>query len=161
MDHFATSGLTISLGKTEAMLQPSPSQAANIPPPPIVINHTEIKTMEKFCYLGSTVTSNGSLDTEMMQCIRKANCRIKSSRPEYTSPLLRDVDHLPSAHPVAGAVLSMICNIKRQDRVSNLQVPEKYGLTSTECLIIKYQLRWTGHIVRMEDNRIPKTLLYG
>ena len=42
-----------------------------------------------------------------------------------------------------------------------LQVLEKCGLPSIECLIIKCQLRWTGHIVRMEDDRIPKMLLYG
>ncbi|XP_047482472.1 uncharacterized protein LOC125034615 [Penaeus chinensis] len=45
------------------MLQPSPSQTVNVPPSPIIINHTEIKTVEKFCYLGSTVTNSGSLDT--------------------------------------------------------------------------------------------------
>ena len=42
-----------------------------------------------------------------------------------------------------------------------LQVLEKCGLPSIDCLIIKCQLRWTAHIVRMEDDRIPKMLLYG
>ena len=66
-DRFAAAcrrfGLTISLGKTEAMFRPSPSQAANAPPPPpIVINNTVIKTVDRLCYLGSTVTSSGSLN---------------------------------------------------------------------------------------------------
>lgn len=57
-DHFASScrshghGLTVNLEKTEAMFSPSPSQAANVqPPPPIVINKTEIKTMDKYCFM--------------------------------------------------------------------------------------------------------------
>ena len=30
-----------------------------------------------------------------------------------------------------------------------------------ESLIIKAQLRWAGHFVRMPDSHIPKMLLYG
>ena len=71
MDCFAEScrrfGLTISLLKTEAMLQPLLSQAAREQQPlPIIINSTEIKTVDKFCYLGSIITSSGSLDAEVM-----------------------------------------------------------------------------------------------
>ncbi|ROT78369.1 hypothetical protein C7M84_002918 [Penaeus vannamei] len=67
-------GLTISLGKIKAMFQPSPSQAANAPPPPpIIISNTEIKTVDSFGYLGSTIMSSGSLDGEVMLRIRKAS----------------------------------------------------------------------------------------
>ena len=45
--------------------------------------------------------------------------------------------------------------------MSNCQVLDKCGLPSTECPIIEYHLRWIRCIVRMEDDRIPKVLLYG
>jgi hypothetical protein len=32
---------------------------------------------------------------------------------------------------------------------------------SLEALITKAQLRWTRRVVRMEENRLPKILLYG
>ncbi|XP_078593825.1 uncharacterized protein LOC144871797 [Branchiostoma floridae x Branchiostoma japonicum] len=192
MDRFADAcgrfGLTISLGKTEAMFQPSPSQAANVPPPPpIVINNTEIKTVDKFCYLGSTITSSGSLDAEVMQRIGKASVafgrltkrlwqdhgiRLSTKIAVYKAVVLsallyccetwttyrRQVKLMEQFHQ---RCLRKICGIKWQDRVSNLQVLKKCGLPSIECLIVKCQLRWTGHVVRMEDSRIPKMLLYG
>ena len=72
-------GLTISLGKMESMFQPSPSKTANAPPPPpIVINNIEIKTVDKFCYLGSTVTRSVSLDAEVMQRFGKASAAFET-----------------------------------------------------------------------------------
>ena len=66
-------GLTISLGKTEFMFQEAPSCTKAPPPPPITIDGTELKSVEKFCYLGSTVCSNGSLDAEIALRISKAS----------------------------------------------------------------------------------------
>ncbi len=57
--------------------------------------------------------------------------------------------------------LRKTCNIKWQDRVSNLEVLDKCQIPSIESMLIQSQLRWTGHVVRMDDCRIPKRLLYG
>ena len=46
-------------------------------------------------------------------------------------------------------------------RTSDTEVLESANITSIEALIIKSELRWCGHIVRIDDNRIPKQLLYG
>ncbi|ROT82725.1 putative RNA-directed DNA polymerase from mobile element jockey-like [Penaeus vannamei] len=181
-------GLTISLGKTEAMFQPSPSQAANAPPPPsIIISNTEIKTVDNFCYLGSTIMSSESLGSEVMLRIGKASAafgqltkrlwqdrgirlstKISVYRAVVLSTLLYCCEtwttyrrHIKQLEQFHQRCLQKICNIKWQDRVSNLQILEKCDLPSIECLIIKCQLRWTGHVIRMEDSRIPKMLLYG
>lgn len=59
VNHFSVSckrlGLTISLGKSEAMFQPppSPQNPAVLPPSPV-----------SFAILASTISSNGSLDNE-------------------------------------------------------------------------------------------------
>merc|ERR1712237_283401 len=50
--------------------------------------------------------------------------------------------------------------IKWQDRATNTSVLYRTGLTSIETMLMKNQLRWVGHIVRMEDSRLPKQIFY-
>ena len=33
--------------------------------------------------------------------------------------------------------------------------------TSIEAMIVKNRLRWVGHVICMEDNRLPKQLMFG
>ena len=54
-----------------------------------------------------------------------------------------------------------ICGISWKDGISNTTVLEYCDLESIEALLIKGQLRWAGHLTRMEENRIPKALFYG
>ena len=38
---------------------------------------------------------------------------------------------------------------------------EKAGLPSIHTILVQIQLRWAGHVSRMEDHRLPKQLLFG
>ena len=57
--------------------------------------------------------------------------------------------------------LRTILNIKRQDHVSNLQVIDMAESTSIEAMVLKSRLRWVGHVILMEDSRLPKQLMFG
>ena len=57
--------------------------------------------------------------------------------------------------------LRTILNIKWQDRVSNQQVFDIAESTSIEAMILNGRLRWVGHVIRMEDNRLPTQLMFG
>ncbi len=60
-------GLSISLSKTVLMAQNFPA------PPHIIINGTVLSVVEKFFYLGSTLTANNSLDAELNTRISRAS----------------------------------------------------------------------------------------
>ena len=58
-------------------------------------------------------------------------------------------------------VLRSILGIRWQDRVTNTEVFKRTDCISIEAVLLKSCLRWTGHVIRMEDHRIPKQLLFG
>ncbi|KAK3731248.1 hypothetical protein RRG08_025791 [Elysia crispata] len=64
-------GLTISLGMTEVLFQPSPLSTGR--PPSITIEETELMAVDEFKYLGSVISNNGSLDIKIYSKICKAN----------------------------------------------------------------------------------------
>ena len=51
--------------------------------------------------------------------------------------------------------LRSIMDIRWQDKVTNLQVLD------IEALLLKAQLRWTGHVIRMDASRMPRQILQG
>ena len=69
--------------------------------------------------------------------------------------------HLKELESVHARHLRKILRIKWQDMIQNTEVLRRAWSTSIEAFLIKAQLRWTGHVLRMEDGRLPKDLLYG
>ena len=178
-------GLTISLGKTEVLFQPSPLAAGH--QPSIAIDGTYLKTVEEFKYLGSVISNDGPLDKEINARISKASqalgrlrvrvleqhniqqaTKLKVYKTVVLSSLLYGCEtwtwyrrHIRLLERFHMRSLRSILGIKWHDKITNLEVLEDAGTTSIEAMILKAQLRWTGHVIRMEDSRIPKQLLYG
>ena len=50
--------------------------------------------------------------------------------------------------------------IRWQDKVTNIKVFKRAGLPSMEDLLIRKNLRWTGHLLRMPTDRLPRQVLY-
>ncbi|BHF77819.1 hypothetical protein SprV_0602092900 [Sparganum proliferum] len=48
-----------------------------------------------------------------------------------------------------------------QDRIPDTDVQEWTGILRMYNMLRQMQLRWSGHLVRMNDERLPKRLLYG
>nr|VZI48890.1 unnamed protein product [Spirometra erinaceieuropaei] len=47
------------------------------------------------------------------------------------------------------------------DRIPATDVLERTGILSIYTILRQMQLRWSGHLVRMDDERLPKRLFYG
>ena len=56
--------------------------------------------------------------------------------------------------------LRSILGIQWQDHVSNEEVFKRASLPSIESILLKVQLRWAGHVIRMEDFRMPKAVFF-
>ncbi|VDL99153.1 unnamed protein product [Schistocephalus solidus] len=60
-----------------------------------------------------------------------------------------------------GTDLRRILKLTWRDRIPETEVLERTSLLSIYAQLKQLQLRWSGHLVRMNDERQPKRLLYG
>ena len=178
-------GLTISIKKTEVLYQPAPGTIRK--EPEIRIDNQVLKNVDAFTYLGSTLTSNNSLDKEISNRIAKASSafgrlrkrvwddrglKIETKCAVYRAVVLSALlygcetwtayrRHIKLLEQFHQRCLRSILNIRWFHRISNAQVLQRSKLTSIEATLSLSQLRWAGHLVRMEDSRLPKQLFYG
>ena len=167
------------------MYQPAPGTAYR--EPVVLIDDRPLHAVKDFCYLGSILSNDASLNKEILNRISKASAsfgslqnrvwkqhgisrktKIKVYKACVLSNLLYGCEtwtvyrrHIRQLETFHHRHLRSILGIKWQDKVSNVEVLEQAECSSIEELLLRSQLRWTGHIVRMGDNRIPKQLLYG
>ena len=59
------------------------------------------------------------------------------------------------------AALEFFLKIKRQDKIPDTEVLKRSGMQSVHTPLKLAQLRWTGHVTRMHEERLPKKILHG
>ena len=179
-------GLQINTQKTEVLYQPAP-QRSNAEEPEITIGGSVLKVVKNFKYLGSTVTVDNKAEKEISNRIQNAcasfgklstrlwnrsGIKLETKCKVYKAMVLpallysaetytlyrNDIRRLEA---VQQRHLRQIMKIKWDDYVPNVEVRRRAGLESIEATLAASQMRWTGHVVRMDENRIPKMLLYG
>ena len=188
---FFTCMLTHAVRDLEKGVRPRCStnlhQTPTPPAPTIVIDDTTFTNVEHFKYLGSTISCDGSLDKELGTRIGKAsqalgrlrnrvlnqhNITLSTKLKVYNAVVFpsllygcetwtlyrRNVKKLEHFHMRA---LRSILGIRWQGRVTNLEVLDRANSTSIESVLLKAQLRWVGHVIRMEEFRMPRRLMYG
>lgn len=178
-------GLTISIKKTEFLHQPKRGcpQTGN----KIFIDQKPLKNVDSFVYLGSWAQSNAMLDKEIANRIGRASSSfgklydrlwkdhdisLKTKIAVYIAvvvttllygseawtPYKKQIRHIDAFHM---RCLRSICGTKWSDKVRNSDILDKCNTMGIEAFLIRNQCRWAGHVLRMDDERIPKTLLYG
>ena len=178
-------GLDVSLKKTEVLHQPAPQNEYRAPN--ISIGETVLKSVELFTYLCCAISSNARIDGEINNRLAKANStfgrlykrvwnkkhlRIITKISVYRAVILTTLlygseswvtyrNHLTLLERFHQRCLRTILNIHWSDYITNIVVLERADITSIEAMLLKIQLRWAGHVARMEDHRLPKIILYG
>ena len=178
-------GLTISIKKTEALYQPAPGNL--YVPPAITIEGQQLAAVETFKYLGGTVSNDASLDVEVTARIAKATAsygrlvkrlwtnkgiRLDTKVAVYKAAVLSSLlfgceiwtltaKQLRRLEVFHQATLRKIARITWVHKVTNYEVLQRCNIGSLQSMIDSARLRWTGHVIRMSNDRIPKKLLYG
>ena len=141
--------------------------------------------VSKFIYLGSVVSDDGQVSHEIEARIRKASVafgrlndrvwsnhgiRLETKLSVYKAVVLstllygcetwtcyrRDVAALDCFHH---RHLRIILRVKWQDLVPNIEVLRRCQTTGIEAFLFRHRLRWAGHVMRMDDDRLPRMLL--
>ena len=178
-------GFTINIKKTVVMFQPAPGKTYT--KPSIFVKDRLLEVVDEFVYLGGKVTRTGSLDGEIAARIQSAagsfgklfervwcqhnitpSTKIMVYRAFVISSLLYTsetwttyVQHIKNLERFHQKCLRHILKIKWQSMTPDTEVLALANLPSIECMIMLSRLRWAGHLVRLEDARIPKQLFFG
>ena len=172
-------GLKINIKKTVVMFQPN--SAMTMEEDETTLNH-----VKEFTYLGSIIASDGHIEAELQKRMSKASMSFrrlrerlwnnhnvsmrvkeKNYRAIILSTLLYGAEtwtvyrrHVKKLHAFMMRHLRSIMKIRWQDKVTNIKVIKRAGLPSMEDLLIRKNLRWTGHLLRMPTDRLPRQVLY-
>ena len=178
-------GLSVSCTKTEILFQPR--EGNMLPAPHLSVGDNRLKTVEHFKYLGGFLSNNCTLDYELNYRLNQANIsygrlrarvlenhgislrtKVRVYRAVCMSALLygsetwvlyrSQIKRLEAFHIRS---LQRIMGITWRDRIPHTIILERANISSVEAMLFQRRLRWTGHVWRMGDHRLPKAVLYG
>ena len=139
------------------------------------MNGQKLKVVDKFTYLGSTLSSAVHIDDDVTARIAKTSrCLMesslipssKSTRLWYCQPSCMHVrlgqytSVMQRGNHFHLSCLRKLLKIKWQDKIPETEVLKKAGLQSMHTVLKLAQLRWTDHVIRMPDERLPKKDFY-
>ena len=182
---YTSFGLEINVRKTETLSWIT--DQTNETTAEITVNGTTLQTTDSFKYLGAFITNDCKLDSEISNRICQASralgrlrdrvfrnnnlslpTKIKVYNAVCISTLLYGSEswtlysrHMKDLEAWHVRSLRYILGITWRDRVTHEETYRRTGCTSLESQLGRKQLRWIGHIIRMDDDRLPKQILYG
>ena len=174
----ASLGLKINTAKTKFLCNSWTNDGA------LVLNESPIERVEHFIYLGSQVTTNGSLETEIRRRLAIAAGSFNSMKAIWNSssytlqtklrlfnsnvlPVLLygsecwspTKAQLSRCLAFENNCLRRILGITWRDRVRNTTIREITCQPPVTSVIKKRRWRWLGHILRMPDQTQTKLLV--
>ncbi len=176
------SGLKINISKTKTMVFGRPNIEKNL-----IINNTEVENVEEFTYLGSVITWDNDCSVEINRRIDKARSAMASLKDIWKNKQINLQTKLKLLRTCVFSVLlyasetwtlkradkdrlkafemkcyRWILHIRWQQMITNKEVSERMGVIRTVVQqVIERKLSLFGHICRMKDSRLIKTVMFG
>ncbi|BHF80271.1 hypothetical protein SprV_0702339500 [Sparganum proliferum] len=167
----ANFGLVINTQKTVVMHQPPPNSATPPNAPQISVNGTQLqvidyevanrisKASQAFGRLQSTVWNRHGLQLrtklKMYKAVILPTLLYGAETWTVYTKQARRLNHFHLS------CLRRILRLNWQNRIPDTDVLERTGILSIYAILRQIQLRWSDHLVRMDDERLPKRLFYG
>ena len=157
--------------------------------PTITVNGQKLQVVDKFTYLGSTLSRAVHIDDEVTARTAKASVafgrlrtnvrerngiRLDTKLNVYKAVVLPTLlyacetwtvyqRHAKKHNHFHLSCLRKILKIRWQYKIPDTEVLKKAKMQSVHTLLKFAQLhvRWTGHVTRMPDERLPKKVLCG
>ena len=154
--------------------------------PTITVNAQKLQVVDKFIYLRSTLSRALHIDDEVTARTAKANVafgrlrtnvwerngiRIYTKLKVYMTVVLPTLLYACETCTVYQRnakkfnhfhinCLRKLLKIRWQNKVPDTEVLKKSKMQSVHTPLKLAQLRWTGHVTRMADERLPKKVFY-
>nr|VZI44882.1 unnamed protein product [Spirometra erinaceieuropaei] len=167
------------------MHQPPPNTIHNASQ--ISVNGTQLQVEDNFTDLGSTLSRSTKIGNEVVRWITKAiqafgrlqstvwirhglqlTTKLKMHKAVILPTLLYGAEtwmvYTKQARRLNHFHLSCLRHILRlswQDPIPDADELERTGIVGIYTMLRQMQLRWSGHLARMDDERPPKRLFYG
>lgn len=155
-------------------------------PSDILVHDEALVQTKNFVYLGSSISDNARLDSELTSRMGKASAsygklrerlwnnhhvslrvKCKVYKAIVLSTLLYGAEtwtvystQVKKLNAYMMRHLREIMKITWRDKVTNEEVYRRTGLAPMADILIERNLRWTGHVHRMSSERLPRQLLY-
>ena len=176
--------LTISTKKTEVVHQPALGKPYS--EPTITVNGLKLHVVDKFTYLGSTLSRAVYIDDEVTARTAKVSValgrlrtnawerngiRLDTKLKVYNAVVLPTLlyaretwtvyqRHAKKLNHFQLSCLRKLLKIRWKDKIPDTEVLKKAKMQSVHTLLKLEQLRWTSHVTRMPDERLPKKVFY-
>ena len=174
---FKKHGLKMNLDKTEVMWVGKQREELNIR-----LEEKDIKQVNNFVYLGGNISENGRVDVEVRRRIQAGanawrhvegvmvdrkisrklkgkvldSCVVPASTYGLETLALSEL-HQHKLQVCENNWIRKIAGVRRVERRRMKDLREEVG--SKACIvgkIVKSRMKWAGHMVRMNDDKLPK-----
>ena len=175
-------GLKINTKKSEVLYQPNSTRTREAD---IMVGGNNLNSVLEFTYLGRTISSNGCIDYAIHRRVAKTSAsfgrlsqrlwnnyhvsmpvKSKIYRAIVQSTLRYGAEawtvyrrQVKKLYAFMIRHLRSILRITWMGKVADKEILERTELPSMEDLLIRKNLRWTGHLMRMSPDDLPKQVL--